>query len=138
MDTNNLWEAVVQWCQMFLIIKAKMMWKTRNDRVGLRKQRGVFLLQSDMDSSFFGSLSHLISEQDLLPCHPVFIGFMLPQKVRDCCPAPAMQMTQKNMPFPSSWKKKKAKQSNNLGCFDGKQMDRFGLTFKSEAKLLLQ
>lgn len=102
----------------------------------------MLLGKSGRNFLFFKNPSHPISEKDLLPCLPVFVELMLPQKEENDVRFQRRRLQGKNMSFPSSWRGKKKKRrkekSNDLGSFDGKQMYHSGLTFRLDAKLLLQ
>ena len=124
---------------MFLITK------TKNDVKNKKwwsQAKEVFLVQSDMNFLFFKSLSPLLSEKHLFPRPLSLLSWCCHRRQENNVTFQGCRLQGKNMLFPSSWrakkKKKKKKKSNDLGSFDGKQMYRSGLTFRLDAKLLLQ
>lgn len=136
LDTNNLRKAIIQWYQMFLMIKTKH--DAEND--GFR-QKKIILIQSNMDFLFFKSLSHLVSEKDFFSCPLPLLGLCCYRKQRNDVKFQRCRLQGKNMLFPSSSRRtkgRKKEQSRDLRSSDGKQMYHFGLMFKSEAKPLLQ
>lgn len=103
----------------------------------------AFLIQSHLDFLFFKDFSHLLLEKDLFSCPPP------PSLLGLCCHRwqgndvvfQRCRLRGENTLFPSSWrvkKKKKKKQSRDLGSFDGKQMYHLGRMFTLEAKFLLR
>lgn len=95
---------------------------------------------------WFSSKISLISENDFVPhhCHPLSPPSLLGlhcychRSQGNAVKFQRCRLQGKDMLFPSKWRgKRKKKQSNDLGSFDGKQMHHSG-PFKLKAKLLLQ